>query len=154
MTTLIVRSRVAILLLVQLLLPLSAPAETCKPTEPDALGPFYTAGAPRRLSVGAGYILTGVVRSAKDCAPIHQATIEFWLAGPDGRYDDDHRATVVTDEKGSYRFESNSPPAYYGRPPHIHLRVSARGFETLVTQQYPEQGSSEGNFDVVLVPGN
>jgi len=113
---------------------------------------FLQAGAPVRQRVGTGYVLAGVVRSAKDCAPIPGARIELWLAGPDGRYDDDHRATVITDGKGRYRFESNAPPPYYGRPPHIHLRVSAKGFATLVTQHYPEQGRTDGNFDIVLIP--
>jgi len=145
-------SPVAAVALLLLFLPLSAPAATCESTERDALGPFYKPGAPERQSVGTGYVLTGMVRSAKDCAPIPGATIEFWLAGPDGGYDDAHRATVTADERGSYRFESNAPPPYYGRPPHIHLRVSIKGFVTLVTQHYPEKGRREANFDVVLSP--
>jgi len=132
--------------------PSSGMTATCAPTDADALGPFYKAGAPVRQRVGTGYVLAGVVRSAKDCAPIPGARIELWLAGPDGGYDDDHRATVITDGKGRYRFESNAPPPYYGRPPHIHLRVSAKGFATLVTQHYPEQGRTDGNFDIVLSP--
>jgi len=139
-------------LLLLLLLPLHAAAGTCKPTEPDELGPFYKPGAPVRASVGKGYVLEGTVRSARDCAPIKGAAIELWLAGPDGGYGDAYRATVIADRKGAYRFESHVPPPYYGRPPHIHLRVSARGFDTLVTQQYPEEGRRNGTFDVVLVP--
>ena len=139
-------------LLFLLLAPLDAAAGTCKPTDPDELGPFYKPGAPVRASVGKGYVLEGTVRSSKDCAPIKGATIELWLAGPDGGYGDAYRATVIADKKGVYRFESHVPPPYFGRPPHIHLRVSARGFETLVTQQYPEEGRRKGTFDVVLVP--
>ena len=100
-----------------------------------------------------GYVLQGVVRSAKDCAVVPEAVIELWLAGPDGGYDDVHRATVIADASGAYRFESNDPPPYYGRPPHIHLRVSARGFKTLVTQHYPSDGKKNAVFDIVLVPG-
>jgi protocatechuate 3,4-dioxygenase beta subunit len=139
-------------LLLLLLVPLDATAGPCKPTEPDALGPFYKPGAPMRRSVGRGYVLAGTVRSAKDCAPVEGAVIELWLAGPDGGYGDAYRATVIADGKGAYRFESHVPPPYYGRPPHIHLRVSARGFDTLVTQHYPEEGGRKGTFDIVLVP--
>src|SRR3990172_4688381 len=89
-----------------------ASAEKCKPTEPDMLGPFYKPGAPLRSSVGKGYILNGVVRSSKDCSPIGGAQIEFWLAGPDGKYDDAHRATVYADNNGAYQFESNFPKPY------------------------------------------
>ena len=139
-------------LLLLLLLTQDAAAGSCKPTEPDELGPFYKPGAPVRASVGKGYVLGGTVRSAKDCSPVASATIELWLAGPEGGYGDAYRATVIADKKGVYRFESHVPPPYYGRPPHIHLRVSARGFDALVTQHYPEAGRRNGTFDVVLAP--
>lgn len=140
------------LFLLLLLLPLDGHAGPCTPTEPDELGPFYKPGAPVRASVGKGYVLAGTVRSAKDCAPVEGAAVELWLAGPDGGYGDAYRATVIADGKGAYRFESHVPPPYYGRPPYIHLRVSARGFDTLVTQHYPDEGRRKGTFDVVLVP--
>ncbi len=128
------------------------PKWQCPPTAADALGPFYKPNAPVRASVGKGYVLKGIVKSAKDCAPIAGARIEFWLAGPDGSYDDDHRATVVADQGGAYRFESNFPPKYSFRPPHIHVKVSAPGFGSLVTQHYPKKGETQGTFDLVLVP--
>lgn len=127
-------------------------AKTCKPTEPDMLGPFYKSGAPVRSAVGKGYLLTGIVKSAWDCSAIKGARIEFWLVNPEGSYDDDHRATVFSDATGAYRFESNVPKPYVGRPPHIHIRVSADGYKTLVTQHYPEKGITRAIFDLVLVP--
>jgi protocatechuate 3,4-dioxygenase beta subunit len=129
-----------------------ASATQCKPTRPDSLGPFYKPDAPQRISVGSGYRLDGVVRSAATCSPIAGARIELWLAGPDGAYDDDYRATVYASDKGEYGFESHPPPAYHGRPPHIHIRVSAAGFKTLATQHYPSVGRPRGNFDLVLMP--
>jgi protocatechuate 3,4-dioxygenase beta subunit len=127
-------------------------AATCEPTSSDVMGPFYKPNAPIRASVGKGYLLQGVVRSSADCRPVPGAAVEFWLAGTDSGYDDSHRATVVADASGRYRFESNVPPPIEGRPPHIHLRVSAKGFEVLVTQHYPAPGTAEAVFDVVLVP--
>jgi len=124
----------------------------CPPTPPDALGPFYQPGAPERASVGKGYVLAGAVKSAEDCALLKGARIEFWLAGPDGDYDDAHRATVLSGPEGAYRFESNFPPRYSSRPPHIHLKVSASGFKTLVTQHYPTAGHTRGTLDLVLAP--
>jgi protocatechuate 3,4-dioxygenase beta subunit len=115
------------------------------------LGPFYKPDAPLRDAVGQGYVLEGAVRSAVDCSPIAKARIEFWLAGPDGNYDDEHRATVVTGA-GEYRFESNYPPKYNFRPSHIHIRVSAEGYRTLVTQHYPGKESNRGAMELVLVP--
>ena len=124
----------------------------CEPTRADALGPFYKPNAPRRTSVGQGYVLTGVVRSANGCAPIPGALVEFWLANPQGEYDDDHRATMQAGAQGDYRFESNVPVAYGGRPPHIHVKVTAPGFRELVTQHYPQPGQTEASFDLVLSP--
>jgi protocatechuate 3,4-dioxygenase beta subunit len=123
----------------------------CKPTRPDMLGPFYEPGAPVRTSVGSGYVLFGAVLAADECKPIRNARIEFWLANPKGDYDDAHRATVLAGERGGYRFESNVPVSYGGRPPHIHVRVTAPGYEELVTQHYPEPGQRKANFDLVLV---
>ena len=129
-----------------------APDWQCQPTPQDALGPFYQSNAPVRASVGKGYLLQGVVKSAKDCAPLAGAKIEFWLAGPSGDYDDAHRATMTADKSGAYRFDSNFPPPYSSRPPHIHLKVTAPGFHALVTQHYPKGGQKQATFDLVLVP--
>jgi protocatechuate 3,4-dioxygenase beta subunit len=126
----------------------------CEPTPADHLGPFYEPDAPVRSSVGKGYRLEGMVRSSTDCSLIANARVELWLTGPDGSYDDDHRATIFSNDNGEYRFESNFPPGYSGRPPHIHMRLSANGFETLATQHYPLQGQTTGNFDIVLVPSD
>jgi protocatechuate 3,4-dioxygenase beta subunit len=122
----------------------------CKPTSPDMLGPFYEPGAPIRTSVGNGYLLSGAVLSAEECKPIRKARIEFWLANPRGEYDDAHRATVFAGQRGEYRLESNVPVSYGGRPPHIHVRVRAPGYEELVRQHYPERGQRKANFELVL----
>jgi protocatechuate 3,4-dioxygenase beta subunit len=130
--------------------PFGAHAESCRPTEPDMLGPFYKPDAPVRSSVGEGYVLHGTVRAAPECTPVANARVEFWLTGPDGHYNDEHRATLFSDAAGRYRFTSNFPQAYSGRPPHIHIRVSAENFKTLVTQHYPQAGNNRDNFDLVL----
>ena len=128
-----------------------AAAPVCRPTPPDALGPFYVPGAPVRARVGTGYVLSGRVLAARTCRAIPRARIEFWLANPDGEYDDAHRATVIAGRRGGYRFASSKPPSYSSRPPHIHLRVSARGYRTLVTQHYPRANRSSAAFNIVLV---
>jgi len=126
--------------------------EALRPTPSDALGPFYEPGAPVRASVGQGYQLAGRVLSSRDGSALPGAVLEMWLAGPDGEYSDDYRATVIADAEGRYRFTSHPPPPYAGRPPHIHLRVSAEGHATLVTQHYPQRGRREAFFDLVLRP--
>lgn len=122
----------------------------CRPTPSEPMGPFYEPGAPVRSRVGEGYVLSGTVKSARDCSPIAKARIEFWLTGPDGEYDRAHRATVIADNSGGYRFESNFPEDYGSRPPHIHIRATAPGHKILVTQHYPDKGRDQGHFDLVL----
>lgn len=132
--------------------PVLAGTYACQPTPEDEMGPFYRPGAPLRDSVGSGYLTRGTVRSAKDCRRIPKARIEFWMADDHGRYTSNQRATWFAGEDGSYQFSSNVPSHYTGRPPHIHIRVTAPGFVTLVTQHYPKPGATEGTFDLILQP--
>jgi len=127
-------------------------AVTCSPTPWDEIGPYYRPNAPERTSIGKGYILSGTVRSAGDCRPLHNVRIEIWLAGPDGTYDDAHRATLFSDHAGRYRLQTSVPPPYGRRPSHIHILVDAKGFEGLITQHYPKKGKKRATFDLVLEP--
>ena len=140
------------MLLLILCVSLSAFARSCPPTQWDEIGPFYRPNAPVRDTVGKGYLLSGTVRSSADCTPINKARIEFWQAGPEGRYDDAYRATVYSDSKGRYRLQTFSPAPYANRPPHIHILVDVKGFEGLVTQHYPKRGAKGAQLDLVLVP--
>ncbi len=130
--------------------PTAAARPICTPTPPDALGPFYKPGAPVRSKVDTGFILTGAVLRAGTCRAEEDAILEFWLANPSGRYDDEHRATVPVGPSGKFRFESNVPVPYSGRPPHIHIRVTSPGQEAFVTQFYPKAGQTSATFDLVI----
>ena len=127
----------------------SAAQSACTPTRPDIEGPFYEPNAPERDRTGEGLIVFGTVRSSVDCALIAGARIEWWSASPGGQYDDDHRATQLVDREGRYRYETDFP-GNYGRPLHLHVRVTAPGHRDLVTQLYPRQGQTSLNFDFVL----
>jgi hypothetical protein len=113
--------------------------------EPDALSPSYRPGAPVRAVVGHGHVLTGTVRSGRDCAPVAGARVELWPEIAGQGHPDSQRATVVTDAGGRYRFESDPPE-------HIHMLVSASGFEPLASNRYHPEGRTAGRFDVVLTP--
>ena len=126
----------------------------CPPTPEDEMGPFYRQGAPLRSVVGQGHVLTGTVKAAADCSPVQAALIELWMTGPDGWYDDAYRAAIITGGTGIYRFESHYPGIYGQRPAHIHIRVSAEGFQALTTQYYLQPEAREGAFDLVLEPRN
>ena len=125
---------------------------SCAPTPPDSEGPFYAPGAPERVQTGRGLVVRGAVRTAESCAPIPGARIERWQASPEGTYDDAHRASMRSAGTGQYRFETDFPRRYFGRPPHIHLKVVAPAHRPLTTQLYLRPGQTEVTFDLVLVP--
>lgn len=124
----------------------------CEPTAEDEMGPFYYPDAPVRSRVGTGYLLVGTVKAAHDCSPIPAARIELWMTGPDGRYGDAWRATLFSADDGTYYFVSHAATEFGNRRPHIHIRVTAKGFTPLVTQHYPQADAGEGLFDLVLIP--
>jgi len=130
---------------------LHAAQPSCMPTRADSEGPFYKANAPERSRTGKGLVVTGTVRSASDCAPLADARIEWWSANARGEYSDEHRATQVADRQGRFRYETDIPGRYPGRPPHLHVRVTASGHRPLVTQIYPKPGQELIKFDFVLV---
>lgn len=128
---------------------LSVAQPRCTPTRPDTEGPFYEPNAPERNRTGRGLIVSGAVRSASDCALLAKVRIEWWSASPGGQYDDEHRATQLIGSVGRYRYETDFP-GNYGRPRHLHVRVTAPGHRTLVTQLYPRAGQTSLTLDFVL----
>ena len=86
--------------------------------------------------------------------PVEGALVDIWQANANGRYhhEDDPATTpldpnfqgwgmVKTDAGGNYSFTTVKPGAYlaeegWTRPPHIHYKVSRRGYHELTTQMY------------------
>jgi len=118
---------------------------TCAPTTADAQGPYYLAGAPAIVDLagrepGTAIALSGIVADV-DCEPIANAQVEVWQADAEGDYHDDRlRATLRCNALGAYAFTSIMPGRYLQatglRPAHLHFRVTAPGFRSLVTQIY------------------
>jgi hypothetical protein len=111
----------------------------------DPLSPSYRPGAPVRTVVGRGHVLTGTVRSSRDCAPIAGARVELWPEIAGRGHPDAQRATVLTAADGRYRFQSDPPE-------HIHMLVSAEGYEPLASNRYHPEGRASGRVDVLLSP--
>lgn len=90
----------------------------------------------------------------EDGQPIADAVVDVWQANAHGRYahegdtsdkplDPNFQgwAIMKTDAEGRYSFRTVKPGAYtamgdWWRPPHIHYKVSRRGYRELITQMY------------------
>ncbi len=86
--------------------------------------------------------------------PIANAVVDIWQANAAGRYAHERDpnpsaldpnfqgwAILKTDDEGRYRFKTIKPGAYpvsetWTRPPHIHFKVSRRGYREITTQMY------------------
>lgn len=131
--------------------------KNCIPTSPDAKGPFFVANTPvvqnlnRFGKKGEPMKIVGKIQSAVPPYPtIANAKVEIWQTDglgnyyPDGNGDAsdyadnelDMRGTIFTDKQGEFSVMSLFPARYFPRPAHIHYQVSAKGFQTLVTQHY------------------
>ncbi len=126
--------------------------QPCRPTPPDMEGPFYAPEAPLRDSTGSGLVIRGRLLGAPDCKPLPGGRIEWWQTDRQGRYDDAHRGSQIVGADGTYRFSTDFPGVYPGRPPHIHFKAFAPGHRPLTTQLYLRGGEKEADFDIVLVP--
>jgi protocatechuate 3,4-dioxygenase beta subunit len=127
-------------------------AAACRPTANDGFGPFGRGLPPVRSRTGTGHFLTGVVLSALDCRPLRGAQVQFWQSNRKGVYTRALSATVITDRGGRFHYQSPRPTGYEGREGHIHIRVTAKGHETLLTRVVPAKGARNTAIRLVLVP--
>lgn len=138
---------------------LAAPS-AITPSQPE--GPYYPVEViPIRANLirrgggaAAGKVLTLTGLVARAGIPVQGARVEIWQCDAQARYR--HPASdlanidagfegygaQVTDATGMYSFTTIEPVAYWGRPPHIHIRVKAAERVLLTTQAYlPISGS-------------
>ena len=122
------------------------------PTTTDILGPFYRPGAPFKTDLiqpgtkGETLHFSGTVFGKDGKSPVNGALIEIWHCNEDGVYDNTsdnyiYRASAKTSADGKYHFKTIMPVPYAAgqtlvRPAHIHMRISAKGVQDLVTQIY------------------
>ena len=137
-----------------------------RPTPAEIEGPFYPVLAQKdkdfdltRIQDQAGVargrliIIQGRILDM-DGKPVEDVTVDLWQANAAGRYRHPHDsskapldanfqgwAIVPSSKDGRFRFKTVYPGAYpasddWMRPPHIHFKVSKRGYVELVTQMY------------------
>ena len=120
-------------------------------TTSDILGPFYRPGSPMRSnliphgSTGEVMHLSGTVFGKDGKTPLSDVLIESWQCDEHEHYDnasDDYlfRGAVKTGKDGRYAFKTIVPVPYKDgadwRPAHIHMRISSKGHQDLITQIY------------------
>ena len=136
------------------------------PTPSETEGPFYPVLAQKDkdfdltmiegkqgVAKGNAIIIQGQVLDT-DGNPVEDVTVDLWQANAAGRYRHPHDsneapldpnfqgwAIVPSGKEGKFRFRTVSPGAYpasdqWTRPPHIHFKVSKKGFIELITQMY------------------
>lgn len=112
---------------------------------------------------GVAVFFEGRVRTLEG-SPIHGALLDVWQTAPNGLYDVQDqsqpemnlRGKFHTDEEGSYRFRTLPPRAYKipedgpvgdmldavnrspWRPAHVHFKVSAPGYDPVITMIFTE----------------
>jgi len=136
------------------------------PTPPEIKGPFYPILAQKDKDFdltrieGAKGVAKGKIIVIRGQVldtignPVEDATVDVWQANAAGRYRHPHDsneapldpnfqgwAIVLSGKEGTFRFKTIYPGAYpvsdsWTRPPHIHFKVSKRGYIELITQMY------------------
>ena len=92
----------------------------CKATQSNPGGTNnYIPDAPERDSLGSGFVITGIVRSADGCRPLDGVRVQVWLATQTGG-EQDNRASVRTGSNGRYRIETAPTVPQFGEP-NIHV---------------------------------
>ncbi|MGE4133683.1 MAG: hypothetical protein AB7F86_18745 [Bdellovibrionales bacterium] len=155
-------------------------ADMCQITAEQTSGPFYPGESsfevtndltrvPGRAKPASGevVILLGTVVDTL-CRPVVDANVEIWQACASGRYnnprdpnpaplDPDFRywGEAYTDASGAFEFKTIKPGAYpadvdWDRPPHIHVRISRRGYREIITQLY-FKGDPLNDLDKILI---
>ena len=136
------------------------------PTPPEIKGPFYPVIAQKdkdfdltrvegssKFAKGKIIVIEGKVLDTTG-TPVADASVDIWQANAAGRYNHPHDpsnapvdpnfqgwAIVPSGENGRFRFKTIYPGTYpagegWTRPPHIHFKVTKRGYIELITQMY------------------
>lgn len=135
-------------------------------TPPEIEGPFYPKFAQKDkdfdltkvdgkkdIAKGKVVIIQGKVMDTNGKI-IEDATVDLWQANAAGRYRHPHDtnkapldpnfqgwAIVLSGKDGGFKFKTIIPGSYpasktWNRPPHIHFKVSKKGYAEITTQMY------------------
>ncbi len=145
-----------------------------KVTPTQVEGPYFLPNSPLtkrfipQAMAGQEIHVSGTVVDVNGVV-IPGATIHVWVASPTGVYDNQDaagnpvripaskqtlRGRIISDAQGAYTFECLRPGNYelgngMMRPAHIHVKVEAAGYKTLITQLY----FTDDQFNTRDLPG-
>lgn len=139
-----------------------------KPTVSRELGPFYRTGSPYRAKLtppfepGTVLVVTGRVWSFETKKPLPGTLLDLWQVDNQtadysaGNGDFKNRARLVTDENGTFEFETVHPIPYapspnFWRSPHIHLIANAPKHKQLVSEMF-FKGDAKQDIDRLFHP--
>lgn len=139
----------------------ATPAISLSATPGQVEGPYFLPNSPVRSNLipagmtGQAITISGQVLDTSGNA-LANATVHIWVADPSGKYDNQDaqgnplriplskqtlRGRQITGSGGTYTFDMLRPGNYslgngQVRPAHIHVKVEAAGYKTLITQLY------------------
>jgi protocatechuate 3,4-dioxygenase beta subunit len=157
------------------LLPISA--FSSEPTPKEIEGPFYPVVPQKDkdfdltkvkdhagVAKGKTVFIEGRILDTND-NPIENATVDLWQANAAGKYRHPHDsnkapldpnfqgwAIVKSGKDGIFRFKTIIPGSYpasdtWIRPPHIHFKVTKKGYLEIITQMYfPDHELNESDL--------
>ena len=123
--------------------------------EYEADADMTSIGSSDALASGQLTFINGQVIDSSTCLPLANVEVDVWQANAFGQYFHERDATLnelkdknfqyrcrlTTDKDGRFSFKTIKPSPYpasgsWIRPPHIHFKVKAQGYEELTTQMY------------------
>lgn len=124
----------------------------CEATESNPGGTNnYIPDAPERRTLGRGFVITGLVRSAAGCRPLPGVRVQVWLATETGG-EQDNRASVRTNAEGRYRIETAPTIPQFGEP-NIHVGYDDGDYREVFIRRVVDLDDERAVVDLTLERG-
>ena len=111
----------------------------------------YIPDAPELDSLGEGFVITGLVRSANGCRPLDDVRVQVWLATETGG-EQDNRASVRTGPDGRYRIETAPTINQFGEP-NIHVGYDDGEYREVFIRRVVDLDDRRAVVDLTLARG-
>jgi len=127
-------------------------ARNCEATQSNPGGTNnYIPEAPERDSLGSGFVITGLVRSAAGCRPLEGVRVQVWLATQTGG-EQDNRASVRTGSDGRYRIETDPTVPQFGEP-NIHVGYDDDAYREVFIRRVVDLDDERAVVNLTLARG-